>query len=238
MLHPHSCLHDNRGQCWSTWHMYSPPNQISWTHNVLTSYEHWGKVRQSDIFTITWYTLLVPWYDTYPVLHYILWCSNTQLQRNTSTRWYVVALTYNCTQLYATIQIPIIIVGINMAAQSVLFIAYLCYTYKLTMRKDFTNLAILNSAQSLLHKTGVAMVIHGMFDVDTVLLSPLLFGLFFIQQFIVMTFFLCPKKMCSLHGACYSKHWSRLLSLNKCILRIICILKFILRTIANRMHCL
>ena len=116
--------------------------------------------------------------------------------------------------LHDTIQITIAAIGINKAAQLVLFITYLYYTYQIN--KDVTNPAILESQQSLMHKIGLAMgAVVGLtyiwylfiatIQIRVVIINLVTFCLSMAQQCTIIAIFLCSKEMRRKFRKCLTK---------------------------------
>jgi len=115
---------------------------------------------------------------------------------------------------YGTFIVAIIFLNINKIAQLVLFITYLYYTYKLS--KDISDAGTFNNQQSLLHKLAVAMgafiglanslfMLAVILNVNITMVTPFLTAIFLLQQCVVVTIFLCSKKVHRLYGECLSK---------------------------------
>ena len=122
---------------------------------------------------------------------------------------------YIAKHLHDTLRIPVAAIGINKAAQLVLFIIYLYYTYQIN--KDVTNPAILESQQSLLHKIGLAMgavvglkyiwsLIAVTIKINVVIISSISFCLSVAQQCTIVAIFLCSKNMRHKYRECLSKN--------------------------------
>jgi len=114
--------------------------------------------------------------------------------------------------LHDTLQITIATIGINKAAQLVLFISYLYYTYQIN--KDVTNL---ENHQSLPHEISLAMgavvgltyilyVFVATIKTNVVIVSSISFCLLMTQQCTIVAIFLCSKKICYKYRECLSKN--------------------------------